>query len=92
MVSTSMRYEDGHYQIGLPLRQKELNMPNNGKIIEQHALQLLKRLQRYSSFYEDYAAFMDDLIVKGYTEKVPQDELKRDEGKVWYIQGFMECH
>ena len=34
-------------------------------------------------YFNDYQKFMQDLIVKGYAEKVPDDELQKE--SVWYI-------
>eukprot|EP00064_Thunnus_orientalis_P017678 superscaffoldBa00003823_g17764 len=60
-------------------------MPNNKKIIEQRALHLNKRLQKDSSFHADYMAFMNDLVAKGYAERVPEEDVEHSDGKVWYI-------
>lgn len=42
MVTQSARLVDGHYSIALPLRNKELKMPNNRKGAEQRALKFVK--------------------------------------------------
>lgn len=57
LVTNSSRQVNDYYQIDLPLRKKDLSMPNNWKITEQCALHLKKRLQKDSSFYVDYTAF-----------------------------------
>ena len=85
LVANSAKQVSGHYQINLPLRNKDVSMPNNRKIIEQRALHLKKRLQKDSSFHADYKAFMNDLVVKGYAERVPEEDLERSDGRVWYI-------
>ena len=38
-----------------------------------------------SQLQDDYKAFIDNLIKKGYARKVPQEQLNRSDGKVWYI-------
>lgn len=60
-------------------------MTNNRKNIEQHALHLKKRLQKDPSFHTDYTTFMNDLVAKGYVGRLPESELERSVGKVWYI-------
>ncbi len=60
-------------------------MANNRNIVEQHALQLKRRLQRDSSFHADYTAFLNDLVAKGYAERVPEWDLERSDSRVWYI-------
>lgn len=41
-----------------------------------------KKPQRNQTFKEDYISFMNDVIDKGYTVKVPDEELNRSDGKV----------
>ncbi|KAL4008773.1 hypothetical protein ACER0C_002625 [Sarotherodon galilaeus] len=84
-VTLSARLVNGHYCIGLPLKNKEIQMPNNRVLAEQRALNLKKRLLKNPTFCEDYSAFMKDLISKGYAAKVPDKDLERSDGKVWYI-------
>ncbi|KAJ8358213.1 hypothetical protein AAFF_G00022370 [Aldrovandia affinis] len=60
-------------------------MPNNRALAEQRALNIKKKLQRDQSFQEDYVSFMGDVINKGYAVKVPDEELSRGDGKVWFI-------
>lgn len=46
LVSESVKLEDGHYVIGLPLKQMGLKMPNNKKLADQRALMLQRRFTR----------------------------------------------
>ncbi|XP_024116907.1 uncharacterized protein LOC112138581, partial [Oryzias melastigma] len=84
-VSDSANLIKGHYQISLPLRNKNVCMPNNKALALQRAVHLKKKLQRDPVFYTDYTAFMNDMFTKGYAERVPEEDLKRADGKVWYI-------
>ena len=36
-------------------------------------------------YRNDYVAFINEIINKGYAEKVSQEILKTDPGKAWYI-------
>lgn len=85
LVTNSVRLVDGHYQIGLPLRKKEVNMSNNRRISEQRALNLRRRLKKHISFHTEYNSFMKDVLSKGYAERVPVEDLERSDAKVWYI-------
>lgn len=71
VVSKSAKIVDGHYCIGLPLKEKEICMPDNRSVVEQRTLNLKRRFKRDSSFHSDYTNFMSDMISKGYAEKVP---------------------
>lgn len=84
-VSKSAKLVNGHYSIGLPLKNKDVKMPNNRAMAEQRVLNMKKKLQRNQTFKEDYVSFMNDVIKKGYAVKVPDEELKRSDGKVWFI-------
>lgn len=48
-------------------------MPNNKKIVKQCASYMKRMLQKDSSFHADYIAFMNDLVTKGYAERVPEE-------------------
>ena len=85
MVSQSAILEDGHYSVCLPLRKKSLCMPNNRAVAEQRVLNLRKRFSRDVKFYEEYVAFMDDLLKKGYAVKLDGVEHKPTEGRTWYL-------
>lgn len=84
-VSESVKLVDGHYSIGLPVRQRYLNMPNNKSVAEQRALSLKKRLTKNLSFRSDYVTCMSGMIINGYAEAVPPEQLARHDGRVWYI-------
>lgn len=48
MVSQSGRLVNGHYRIGLPLRNKDIKMPNNCIVAVQRALHLRKKVSQES--------------------------------------------
>ena len=57
---------DGHYQLPLPFRNSEVDLPN-GRWSAKRRLQCLKKkLQKDEKFRTDYIAFMDNLFNKGY--------------------------
>lgn len=85
MVSQSVKLNNGHYCIGLPLKNKDMVLPNNRIVAEQRALNLQRKFRKDTAFHIDYTAFMEDVISKGYAEKVPVKELERHDGRVWYI-------
>ena len=85
MVTKSAKHVNGHYQVALPLKNPNVSMPNNRKVVEQRQNHLKRRLQRDPVFYREYNTFINDLLGKGYAEKVPDAELERSDGRVWYI-------
>lgn len=85
MASKSARLVDGHYSIALPLRNRDVKMPNNHEVAEQRALNLRRKFLKNPTFHAEYSAFMDSIIEKGYAVKVSTKDLNRDDGKVWYL-------
>lgn len=59
MVSQSAKLIEGHYSIGLPLRNTVFKMPNNRKVAEQRALNL-KKFTKNPQFHAEYSAFVED--------------------------------
>lgn len=85
LVSESAKLIDGHYSIGLPVRQRYLKMPNNKTVVEQRALSLKRRLNKDLSFRSDYITCMSKMLANGYAERVSSEQLARCDGRVWYI-------
>ena len=80
-----MQCEDGHYQVSLPLRDLNLQMPANRSQAERRALYLKRKFSKDVKFREDYVACLEKVIGDGFAEKVPLDVLERSDGKVWFI-------
>ncbi|TWW61438.1 hypothetical protein D4764_04G0000850 [Takifugu flavidus] len=84
-VQKTTKFTDGHYCVGLPLRDKDVKMANNRCVAEQRAAALKRKLMKNKEFLEDYRRFMDSILEKGYAMEVPQDQLSRDDNRVWYV-------
>lgn len=69
----------------LPFKTPQVQMPNNFSIAKQHVNSLKKRLLKDESFHKEYSTFLTNVIDKGYAEKVPEQQLERTDGKVWYL-------
>ena len=68
---------DSHYELPLPRRDESLALPNNKKLAF-HRLQHLKlRFGRDEKYKKEYTAFMNDMIKKGYAEKISSLEETR---------------
>ncbi len=85
IMDQSISTENGHYCIDLPFRNNDVIMPNNRCLAEQRLKSLKRKFSRNQEFQEEYITFLTDVINKGYAEAVPQEQLLRDDGKVWYI-------
>ena len=76
---------DGHYEMPLPLKHKGVKLPNNRSVAVQRLKGLRSRLVRNDAFRHDYTTFMEAMVVSGHAEKVPNEELKLDSGRTWYL-------
>ena len=79
------KYIDGHFQIGLPFRREDIQLPDN----KYQALKRLKSLKRRMidnpEFHSDYKTFMKSIIDNGYAEQVGNEQLSGEPGRVWHI-------
>ncbi|XP_030828067.1 uncharacterized protein LOC105436445 isoform X1 [Strongylocentrotus purpuratus] len=69
------RRDDGHYEMPLPLKSANPNLPFNKPLAMKRWKQLSGRLRKNPKFCEDYRAFMDD-VIQNYAERVPADRLQ----------------
>ena len=82
--SSCSRLESGHYEIALPFRDAEPMFPNNRSLAVRRLDGLKRKLAADDKLHQDYSAFMDEMLQKGYAEIVPEG-VQGIEGKVWYI-------
>lgn len=91
-AKSSVMLKNGHYYMSLPLRDRDMMMPNNRDFAKQQALNLIRKFKSDPTYALEYRNFMTDVIQKTYVEMVPQDRLQRQDGKVWYIPHHAVYH
>ena len=85
IMKKSVKLKDNHYEISLPWRDDQPCLPNS-RPMALHRLGILKkRLQRNSELHGRYSSVIDDMLSKGYAQKVPEEERNRQDGLVWYL-------
>ena len=86
MVEGSLiQNEDHHCETALPIKDTHKFFPNNRVQAESGLKCLRRRLQKDYRFQEDYVRFVEDIIQKGYTEKVPASHRSRSDGRVKHL-------
>jgi len=85
LVSKSISIEAGHYVINLPFKVKDNIMPNNRQQAQQRLALLARRFERDKNFHEEYVTFMSKIIQDGYSSIVSQDDLMKNDGRIWYL-------
>lgn len=86
-VSNSVKLQDGHYNIGLPLRTDEAEFPNNRCLAEQRVMSLKRKLLKNPQFHEEYRTLMADNLKRGFAIQTTSDNKQKEAkvGKTWYI-------
>jgi len=84
LMSQSIEFVDGHYQLSLPWRHDFQVLPNNLKTVEKRLMGLRCRLLKDPEIREKYVEQMRIMIEKGYAEKVPEGEIQTRR-RTWYI-------
>ena len=77
-VKESVEFSDGHYQIAIPWKENQIQLPNNYKMAIQR-LQSPSTVVAYSQVIERY-------LEKGYVRKVDQSE--EEPANEWYLPHF----
>ena len=90
--STINKTDSGHFEVGLPFRQNNLQFPINRQQALQRLVSLRKRFLSDNDYFQEYKQFMDLMMEAGFAEEVPEDELVAREGKVWYLVHFGVYH
>ena len=85
VVEKETKIVDGHYQVPLPFRHNDVIMPNNKEQAIKRANWQKKKMLRDSKYRSDYVAFINDVIAKGYAQRVPNQSPTPMPGKVWYL-------
>nr|XP_039272687.1 uncharacterized protein LOC120346953 [Styela clava] len=83
-VSKSIKLRtDGHYEIGLPLKNPDVKLHSNKYQVLQRAKSLKRRLHKEPEFYAEYKDFVANMITMGYAEEVLNTN--EEEGRTWYL-------
>ncbi|XP_041472627.1 uncharacterized protein LOC121421892 [Lytechinus variegatus] len=77
----------GHYQLPIPFRDENLQLPENLFLAERRLESLRKKLKRDDYLLSKYKEGMSSLLEKGYAEKVDTTVRAQTEEKqnVWYL-------
>ena len=76
--------ENGHYSLPIPWRDGRPNLPHNKFQAQCRLRSLVKKLNR-TDMMEKYTNNIDEMLVKGYAEPVPESELCLQDGSVWFL-------
>jgi hypothetical protein len=84
-VESSITYKEGHYQIDLPFRDDNVNMPFNKELAIKRLNGLKKKFKKDELYKQEYVEFIRKMEDNGYIERVLEEESTLEKGKIWYI-------
>ena len=73
---------NGHYEIPLPFKRVDVQLPNNKVQAEKRLASLKKKMARNNKFKDDYIKFMKELTSKGYAK---ESSKVAESGHCWYL-------
>ena len=73
-ATTSAQLMDGHFCIKLPLKDDKVKMPCNRGIAEQRLNSLKRKFSRTTDFFQEYKAFMNNILEKGCLKSVATED------------------
>lgn len=73
------------YSLKLHFKKTDVQLPNSFKIAKQRMLGLKRKFLNNPEFHKEYSSCLNDVIQRGYAEKVPPEQSQGSPGKVWYI-------
>ena len=76
---------DGHYQMDIPFKSEHCNLPDNRIVAEKRLQSLTNRFLRDPELHAKYKGGIQELLDKGYAEKVPKQEMSATPGRTWYL-------
>ena len=86
--------DHGNWEMPLPIRHKDVKMPNNRSQAVNRLNGLISTLKRKPQMEKDYIEFMQKILDKGHASPVPVKDIrgKSQSGKVWYLLHFGVYH
>ena len=92
VMEKSVKLVNGHFQVALPWRKDPLHIPNDKIMAERRLRSLKNRLAKDTELFIKYTKAMQDYIDKGNAQKVPKEELNKNNGNVWYLPHHPVTH
>ncbi|XP_064635761.1 uncharacterized protein LOC135492944 [Lineus longissimus] len=84
-MEESIHQKEGQYEMKLPFRREDVQLPNNRSQALQRLTSLKHKMKKNPKFHQDYKDFMQHISDHSYAEEVSESEVDRNDGRVWYI-------
>ncbi|VDI41613.1 Hypothetical predicted protein [Mytilus galloprovincialis] len=91
IMESSITYEDGHYKLGLPWRDKNTSLTNNIAMAQARLQQLKRKLERDDTLHKMYTTTVNEYIEKGYAKRSVKHRLRIKTNVVLTSSSCHEC-
>ena len=88
-VEKDTKKVDEHYEVPLPYRGANLQLPKNKDQSIRRMQQLTKRFQKDPKFFNSYTKQTEELILKEYAKRLSSRSIN---GKTWYLPHLRANH
>ena len=78
-------FSGGHYVLPIPFKDSTLKLPDNRQMAEKRLSSLGRKLDKNRDLHQKYVDGMSNLLEQGYAVPVPEQDIHRSDGKVWYL-------
>ena len=78
-------FSGGHYVLPIPFKSSTLKLSDNRQMAEKRLSSLRRKLEKNKDLHQKYVDGMSDLLEQGYAVPVPEQDVHRSDGKVWYL-------
>ncbi|XP_017468619.1 PREDICTED: uncharacterized protein LOC108360719 [Rhagoletis zephyria] len=89
LMNATCRKVDGFYEIGLPWRDPNVSLPDSYSNALNRAICLKRKCARDPNLRAEIQQQINNLVSKGYAEKLSTPELHIEREKVWYLPIFV---
>lgn len=80
--------ENGHYEVPLLWKFDRFKLPDSLDMALKRLTCLERKLRQNHELYNIFKDKISNYLAKGYIRKFKENELKRADGKIWYLPIF----
>lgn len=91
MSSSIELLDDKHYQLRLPWKNENVNLPSNRSMACKRLTQLSRKLSKDKELFEKYSDVIHEYVDKGFASEISPEE-KSASNSTWYIPHHAVLH
>ena len=76
---------DGRYEVPMLWAHSDIQLPNNYALARQRFTYLIKRLRNNPDLYSKYQDVINQLVERGYAERMTEKEVAVVGPRTWYL-------